>query len=384
MLSNQQIGKIVHGISQTLSRDVIFIDGHGMIAASTVKEFVGQFHVVGKSMIDDGPEELYLDSNESEAVQKGLYIALNQNDRTVGVIGIIGEKREIEVSAKLIQKMFTFFLDELSNTAERREYRDRLQRFLELCVLEDWTHLTNNQIELGQSIGIDVQTPKRVMVVSPDRAMEQNMKGSSESDTGNTVRRYLRQVIKANIPGCLCLSYADKEILVMGEPSDARAVKAAENLKYFADRSYNLQLKIGISEPVNNLHAAYLQAEKAWKITEMEPSRIVFYGNMAIARFVTELPADVKIDYVRRVFLNCSYTEICAWMEVVSVYFKTEGSLNKGAEMLYVHKNTYQYKLNRLRDITGCDIRLPSDAAIFYMAMVFFMEVGPKMLMDES
>ena len=49
-----------------------------------------------------------------------------------------------------------------------------------------------------------------------------------------------------------------------------------------------------------------------------------------------------------------------------------------------MHKNTLQYKLKKLCDITGRDVRLPSDSPVFYMAMLFFKEVeGSLLLLDD-
>jgi carbohydrate diacid regulator len=42
---------------------------------------------------------------------------------------------------------------------------------------------------------------------------------------------------------------------------------------------------------------------------------------------------------------------------------------------MFVHKNTLQYKLKKLTELTGKDIRLPSDSAVFFMAMLFYQKL---------
>ena len=37
--------------------------------------------------------------------------------------------------------------------------------------------------------------------------------------------------------------------------------------------------------------------------------------------------------------------------------------------MMYVHKNTIQYRLARLKEITGYDVRKPSESTALYIAM---------------
>ncbi|MBE6096999.1 MAG: PucR family transcriptional regulator [Schwartzia succinivorans] len=55
-------------------------------------------------------------------------------------------------------------------------------------------------------------------------------------------------------------------------------------------------------------------------------------------------------------------------------YFEADGSLTKASEMLFIHKNTLQYKLHRIAQLTGYDIRKPREAAVFAMALMFFDE----------
>ena len=48
---------------------------------------------------------------------------------------------------------------------------------------------------------------------------------------------------------------------------------------------------------------------------------------------------------------------------------------------MYIHKNTLQYRLKRLEELTGCDVRRPSQAPVFYMAVLFFKEVEGSLLL---
>ena len=54
---------------------------------------------------------------------------------------------------------------------------------------------------------------------------------------------------------------------------------------------------------------------------------------------------------------------------MLGVYFACECSLKEAAEKLFVHKNTLQYHLDRVRSATGFDPRKFSDAVILYLAL---------------
>ena len=46
------------------------------------------------------------------------------------------------------------------------------------------------------------------------------------------------------------------------------------------------------------------------------------------------------------------------------------------AERLFIHKNTLQYRLKRLADVTGLDVRKPSHAPSLYLAMLFYLDLS--------
>ena len=49
------------------------------------------------------------------------------------------------------------------------------------------------------------------------------------------------------------------------------------------------------------------------------------------------------------------------------------------SDAMHIHKNTLTYKLRKLEELTGYDVRVLSQSAVFYMAMVFFRDVKEMM-----
>ena len=66
------------------------------------------------------------------------------------------------------------------------------------------------------------------------------------------------------------------------------------------------------------------------------------------------------------------------YMQLIDAYFAYEGSITRAASALYIHKNTLQYKLKKMETITGKDIRIPSEAATYYIAREFYRRLWKK------
>ena len=88
------------------------------------------------------------------------------------------------------------------------------------------------------------------------------------------------------------------------------------------------------------------------------------------------LSRDSKLEYLQRIFRGCSAKEAAEYVELLEVFFSVEGSLQKAAQQLFIHKNTMQYRLKRLAEITGLDVRKPSQAPSLYLAMLLYLDLS--------
>jgi carbohydrate diacid regulator len=82
-----------------------------------------------------------------------------------------------------------------------------------------------------------------------------------------------------------------------------------------------------------------------------------------------------KQAFLRKLFPGCSTDQIREYILLLDAWFAAEGSLSAIAQTMFIHKNTIQYRLRRLAEITGLDVRKPSQAPALYLAMQVFLEL---------
>lgn len=102
---------------------------------------------------------------------------------------------------------------------------------------------------------------------------------------------------------------------------------------------------------------------------------ILIYQNLNIEILMQEVADDTMEEYLGKLFEALPEAEWESYMEIISAYFAYEGSITQISEKLYIHKNTLQYKLKKLESITGVDIRLPSGAATYMIALLFYQKI---------
>ena len=273
----------------------------------------------------------------------------------------------------------TAFIDEQDE--KRLDQRVR-SRFLEDWVLGGGLLQPQVLAERGLALGVDITVPRRVMVVSVRDL-------ARYTDTAAGLKRIDQQetavsgLVEGEAGGIILRNTARQILLLRARP-DAQMQAMAQRLCGMARERVGLRLAVGIDGGAPDVHRAYAQANKAWRAARMAPEGVLPYDSVTLELFTGDVPRQTKEEYLRKVFRGCTYEELRRWIGLLEAYFAAEGSIQAAADALYIHKNTLQYRLKRLEELTGCDVRRPSQAPVFYMAVLFFKEVEGSLLLMGS
>ena len=61
-------------------------------------------------------------------------------------------------------------------------------------------------------------------------------------------------------------------------------------------------------------------------------------------------------------------------MELLKVFYGCNGSIQQASEQLFLHKNTLQYKLNKLSGLTGINPRTYTGGCLYCLALAILEE----------
>lgn len=102
------------------------------------------------------------------------------------------------------------------------------------------------------------------------------------------------------------------------------------------------------------------------------------YDALNIDIFIDLVPLRFKNAYLERFFKVANVEEVSEWIELLRVFLAAEGSLTLASEQLYIHKNTLQYRLNKIFEITGYDPRKLSSAHLYTIAIKLYDSLKEK------
>lgn len=373
-ITRQSAQAIVNDIGGIVRQRINMMNREGVIIASTDAARIGTPHEGAREIIDKKLPELYITPEcATYTTRVGLNLPIIYLGEIVGVIGITGDYDEVKDYGQIVKKMVEILIRENVGQNERRLNLRVLSRFLEDWVMGDGLLQPQALAERGYKLGIDISLPRRVMVVSAGE-LEQYMATPDGQKLIEKIENEIAMIVEQTA-GNLILRNTGRQILLLRFCDDKQVLELAEGLKKLVWEKYQVHMAIGIDGRTEDIHTAYGQANKAWRGARRMPEGILSYSQVTLELFAEDISKQVKIEYLHKVFRTCSYEELCRWIGLLEAYFNAEGSLKAAAEALYIHKNTLTYKLKKLAELTGYDVRQISHVVVFYMAMIFFKDV---------
>ena len=371
-ISQENASKIVMELSEVINHSVNFMDEHGQIIASTDYERVGTFHEGAALLIANRMQELTVfRDDEFPGTRKGINLPLEYNGKIVGAIGVTGEYSEVVKFGRIIKKMAEVLILEYSRS-EQRNLDERIQvRFLETWLFTKVPYAPQF-VDWGKEIGVDVTQRRRALVLDLHHTQQSDAFSKELVQTEMKKVSSIMQNITEMEPGLLFMQNANSLICLVPDQEDEKILSLAKGMQARLEKKCALQILVGISDGGIDMRTAYAEAQQALTACNASSSqRILFFKDITIELFIDYIPADIKMEYIRRIFKDFEDKEIKNTIKMLDVYFSNNGSLEKTAEEIFTHKNTLQYRLRKIAERTGHDPRHMKDAALFICAINF-------------
>ncbi len=133
---------------------------------------------------------------------------------------------------------------------------------------------------------------------------------------------------------------------------------------------------IGIGTTVDNLKdlaRSFKEAQTALEVGKVfdNEKTIISYDNLGIARLIYQLPTTLCETFLKEVFkLGSIETLDQETLFTIQRFFENNLNVSETSRKLFVHRNTLVYRLEKIKKITGLDLREFDHAIIFKIALM--------------
>ena len=158
------------------------------------------------------------------------------------------------------------------------------------------------------------------------------------------------------------------------EPKDIE--KIATNIADTLNAEFFTKVSIGISSVVENikdLARAYKEAQVALDVGHVfeTEKNILSYGNLGIGRLIYQLPTTLCEMFLQEVFKKGSLESLDReTLMTIQCFFENNLNVSETSRKLFVHRNTLVYRLEKIRKLTGLDLREFEHAITFKVALM--------------
>ena len=152
--------------------------------------------------------------------------------------------------------------------------------------------------------------------------------------------------------------------------------KVAQSMEETLKNELRIKTIIGIgtvAEHLRELADSYKEAQTAievGKVFDTEKS-IMHYENLGIGRLIYQLPTTLCEILLKEVFKKNSLDSLDQeTLFTINKFFENSLNVSETSRKLFVHRNTLVYRLEKIRKLTGLDLRQFDHAIVFRVALM--------------
>ena len=227
-----------------------------------------------------------------------------------------------------------------------------------------------------RELGINNEVPRSVLLIrTPER---------SEVPVNEAIGRLFPDKNKD-----LVISINETDVALVKEVRTGNDIKDLEKLaRSIADSlgsEYYTHTLVGIGTAVvgiKDLARSFKEAQVALEVGKVFDTEktIVSYENLGIARLIYQLPTTLCDMFLKEVFKRGSIESLDhETLFTIQKFFENNLNVSETSRKLFVHRNTLVYRLEKIRKLTGLDLREFDDAIVFKVALMVkkYLDANP-------
>ncbi|WP_149095395.1 PucR family transcriptional regulator [Paenibacillus terrae] len=107
---------------------------------------------------------------------------------------------------------------------------------------------------------------------------------------------------------------------------------------------------------------------KIFHVTE----HIHFSWELHLERLLNRIPKEQRVQFLEQVMRSSVILEDTETMATLDIFFQLDCNVSETAKRLYVHRNTLIYRLDKIKQETGLDVRTFNDAVLVKLFLLLY------------
>jgi carbohydrate diacid regulator len=378
---------IVSRTMKLIQYNINIMDERGIIIGSGDPSRIGSYHHGAFRVFEENKViEIRKGSVDFQKVAKeGVNLPIRFNEQPVGVVGITGQPDEVRIHGAMVQAMAELMLEEAfyweqENIVEQARFSLISDLIYGAPGLKEEIFLTRSGM-----LGFTLNLPRVVVVFELQKNIPAGESTTTEAE--KAVADNKSRKINKQIEGCLSLSKEDlfaagiggKYILIKNvEATNPEVIKSSIiwQLNKLEDLQYTVSAGIGgLSNSYEQLNESFRQALQALEVGHRlyGNNKILSTEDLGLESFVDLVGIEFRCSFSSKILVNLktvSSGNDQQLIETAIAYLDHDMQSGATSRSLFIHRNTLTYRLDRIKALTGLDLRTVNDALKFKLAIM--------------
>lgn len=343
MLTTDVAQHIAGVIIEKLGRNINIMNNQGVIIASGDFKRIGTVHEGALKVLETG-QAFSVHGDEYEGSKPGINLPISFNGEQEGVVGITGEPKDIMEFGAIVVTMTELMLQRVAFLDES-EWKERLKGFLlDECLKEEPD--VHKVIHKAKLLEISFRPPFELMVL--------NVRKPRDNNGGNWgFYREIPDILKGQD---LLYDFVDDEHFVILKANAQETAEAEEMLvKHF--QSFYDEVRLGLEDTYQHLSETKERYERIVNALSLGSGQIIHTTDITSLLLLNTTALEERKTYIQMILKLTPELRM-----TLEVFFENDLNISQTALVLFIHRNTMIYRLDRIASITGKDPRKFLDA----------------------
>jgi carbohydrate diacid regulator len=374
LLSTELAQDIVARTMKIIPYNVNVMDVHGSILASGNPARIGELHAGAMLAL---AKKLTVEIDDASAknmhgAQPGINLPLTVNGQLCGAVGLSGAPEQVRQFGELVRLTAEMILEQAQLTGElQRDSRYREAFVLNLINAERYSQASQADLTAwARRLGVQFERMHNVFLL--ELLEPEHTAGDSETE----VQR-LQMRLRARMPTALTAAAGPHELVILdfydapGPGHERQLHTLSTVLHEECRRPHAVTMGIALSG-IDGVATSYQSARTAARIGRARHPRRArhSYYDQALPVLLSGLDAGWQAAQLRLPITKLQAQDKNKELlrRTLDAWFAHDGHPAATAEALHIHRNTLDYRLRRIGDITGLDLAKLEDRFLLYIS----------------
>ena len=349
MISNQILQNTIEGLKGITRIDFCVMDTDGKSLASTFTE---------QENYEDEIVSFVESPADSQVVQGYQFFKIFDEHQLEYILLVNGGSDDVY----MVGKIAAFQIQNLLIAYKERFDKDN---FIKNLLLDNL--LLVDIYNRAKKLHIDTEVRRVIFIIETKHEKDSTALDNVRNLLGNRAKDFVTAVDEKNI-------IVVKEL----EPNDGHV-----ELEKIAQNLYNLLTEEGeegvliaygtIVNDIKEVSKSYKEAKLALDVGKIffSERNVIAYSALGIGRLIYQLPIPLCKMFIREIFEGKSPDDFDEeTLTTINKFFENNLNVSETSRQLYIHRNTLEYRLDKLQKSTGLDLRVFEDAITFKIALM--------------